>query len=585
MSIATAVREHVRVQSKEAARLYTDLRAAPLPARRRFMKTLTTPDWTQILHVASRQAGTPYGIWQDDPVGFVTDVLRESTWAKPREILGSIPHNDKVAVPSCYASGKTWSASRACLWFALTHAPGEAQVITMAPTWRQVVRLLWSEVRFAHARAGLPGTVDMAQLKMPTASGLEVVVAYGLSAAPWNEAAVQGIHAKKLLLIVDEAGGISHVIGRNLRGMTSTAGSHMLAIGNPPTDDEGSWFEGLCTKVDENGDPMAKVIPISAYDTPSQSGEKAPLCRTCPPGEPHPVTRHLVKAKWIAETINEHGRDSNYCQAKVFARFPRGGPSRALPSAWVDDAADLEEPEGPEYVALSSLGLPDETDPWMVRRGSWIRLGVDVASDGGDEVAISRCVDDLITLQHASSGPINANATDVAGMVLKEILKAEALKNALGTTAKVRVKVDVNGLGWGVYGILLDWGKGPESKHNAEIVRVMVSETTNRDPEVETLRPYRKRDEMWLATRSLIQPRGPEGERKGMLRFRLDLRTLAQLRAPSMSTNSSGMTVIENKASLKKRGLSSPDRGESVLMTVYEPMVGPPRKKARLIST
>lgn len=584
MNIVAAAREGPRGRSREAARLFADLQAAPGPARRGFMKTLSAADWVQVLAVAAREGGTPYCLWVDDPVGFVTDVLQEATWSKPREILSAIPDNDAVAVPSCYASGKTWSASRACLWFAFTHAPGTAKVITMAPTWRQVVRLLWAEVRMAHARAGLPGSVDMAQLKIPTSLDNSYVAAYGLSAAPWNEAAVQGIHAPSLLLIVDEAGGISEVIGRNFRGMTSTAGSHLLAIGNPPTDDEASWFEGLCTRTNPDGSPAAKVIPISAYDTPSVSGEPAPICRTCTGGLTHRVTRHLVKKSWIAETIGEHGEDSNYAQAKVFARFPKGGPNRVLPSMWVDQAAAMEEPQPGEHTfVLNELGLPEETTAWRVRENDWIRLGVDVAAGGGDEFVIARSIGDLVTIQHASSGPANSNSNDVAGRVLLEIRRADAVRRAIGTKARIRVKIDVIGVGWGVYNTLLDWS--PEGKgtpmHDAVIVPVNVAESTNREPDGATLMPRRKRDEMWLAMRSVLQP-DAEHE-SGRVRLRVDARTLAQLRAPTMSTDPSGFTVIEPKKKLKERGLTSPDRGEAVLMAIYEPQLKVVRKRATLV--
>lgn len=587
-------------KSREATRLYANLMTAKPQVRRTFLRGLERPDLEQVLMIAAREGGTPYALWRDDPVGFVEDVLGESLWSRPQQILSAIPTTRRVAVPSCFSSSKTWSAARAVLWFSMTRPPGTAKAVTMAPTWRQVVRLLWSEVRFAHSRAKLPGTVDAAQLKIPDGSGTDIVVAYGLSAAPWNEAAVQGIHAPNLLLIVDEAGGIGHVIGRNLRGMLSSEGSHMLAIGNPPTDEEASWFEGLCGQED------AVVIPISAYDTPAFTGEDAPRCLSCHPDEVHPVTRHLVEPDWVEETIREHGDDSPYVAAKVYARFPTGGPSRILPAAWVDAARDVDEPEDPDMVALRDLGLPDETAPWLVQRGAWVRLGVDVAADGGDELVIARVVGDLATIEHFSAGSANTNSMDVAGMVLRQIRRAEVLAEKLGSTAPVKVKIDAIGVGWGVAGILKSWGgdsgaswaPGNDGKvvplrqprvvnsevlHESDIVPVVVSEKPNRDPDSATLHPYRKRDEMWLAGRTLLQPSRTAPH--GRLRLRVDERTLAQLRAPTMATSSSGHTVVEQKKALKKRGLSSPDRAEALLLAIYEPGEEPrKRKKAKLIA-
>jgi hypothetical protein len=344
----------------------------------------------------------------------------------------------------------------------------------------------------------------------------------------------------------------------------------MLAIGNPATDDEGSWFEGFCDH------PKAEMIRISAFDSPQITGEVTDWCRTCPKevGR-HRLAIHITDREWIDETIEEYGKDAPFVIAKVYAKFPRGGSSRVIPADWVELAVDRPEPDEPGYVRLDSLGLDEETDGWMVKPGSWVRLGVDVAADGGDELAISRAVGDLVTIEHISSGATNANAVDVAGKVLREILKAQKLRAALGTKAAVRVKVDGIGVGWGVAGVLEAWRS--EGVHDAEILAVKVSESTGRDDEGAVMRPARKRDEMWLATRQSLAPRKGSPSQvqilPGLLRLRVDRRTQAQLSAPTYGTNSSGLTVVEGKPSMKSRGLASPDRAEALLLAVYEPLI------------
>jgi hypothetical protein len=107
-------------------------------------------------------------------------------------------------------------------------------------------------------------------------------------------------------------------------------------------------------------------------------------------------------------------------------------------------------------------------------------------------------------------------------------------------------------------------------KHDAEIVAVLVSESPDREPDSDQWRPYRKRDEMWLAGRGLVDP-GEAGRPR--VRLRVDDRTLGQLRAPRYATNAAGATIVESKASMRRRGLPSPDRGEACLLAVYEPRV------------
>jgi len=545
--------------------------ATPPEYRPDILYQLDNAGMTQLLATSERELGTPYGLWADDPVGFIRDVLGETTWSKQREVLLSLITHERTAVPSAHGVGKTHIAARAALWRALVFPVGTSVTVTTATRFRQVQRQLWPHIRQIVDRTGLPLQSDLTQLRAPLPNGKMFDIAYGFSAPPGDEAAVQGIHHPHLTLIVDEAGGIGRIIGEAMRGLMTGSDTRMLAIGNPATDDEASWFEQLCDKADVN------VIRITAYDAPLQTGERT-VCRACPTIiEPHTLGSHLVSQQWVDETVADFGEDAAYVQARVWARFPKGGPSRAIPSQWIENAADSPEPDDPAYVRLVDLSLEGESSPFKVLPGSWIRLGVDVAAEGGDEFAIARSVGDLFEVRHSSSGAANANPTDVAGKVLEEIRRAEALRERLGTTAPVRVKIDAIGVGWGVCGILEAWAS--EGLHSAEIVRVVVSEGTGRE-EPATFRPYRKRDEMWLAARAILTP---QADGFPAVRLRLDDRTRAQLAAPTYGTNASGKTVIESKKSMKDRGLKSPDRGEAVLLALYEPLVKTVRRPRLIV--
>ncbi|MEU3455596.1 hypothetical protein ABZ671_18645 [Micromonospora sp. NPDC006766] len=560
------------VRSSVAARMLSDLMAAPVPARRRVLGALDRDDLVALLAASTAELGTPYAVWQGDPVGFAVQVLGEALWSGQRKILRSMVKNQVTAVPSCFGSGKTRSMALAATYFGAVYPPGTAVVVTIAPRWRQVARQIWPEIRGVVTRADLFGTVDKTQWKIPTLAGIDYAAAYGIAAAPTAEDAVQGIHAPNLLLVVDEAGGISQTIGQNMRGLLTGSNAAMVAIGNPPTDDEGSWFERLCA-----ADDRTNVIPLDAYGTPNFTGEVTAQCRSCPPAvPPHKLAKHLVDEQWVANAIADHGDDSRFVIAKVRAQFPRGGPNTLIPWSWVDAAVRADEPEGSEYVRLCDLGLPAEAAQHRVQRGAWVRLGVDVAADGGDELAITRCVGDLITIEKTSAGQANTDSVAVAGMVLEEIRRAEQLARALGTTARVRVKVDIIGVGWGVYGLLDAWGR--EGRHQAEIVAVDVRESPNRDADTATLRPARKRDEMWLAMRGLLASSAGDGE--PVLRLRVDDRTVSQLSAPRYATDSQGMTVVESKDKMRGRGVRSPDRAEACCLAVYEPLV----HRARVIA-
>jgi len=579
--VAAARRDGHRpgVVSKEARSLTRDLLDAPIPVRRQVIRTLSAAEMAHVYDETLRETGALYGLWHDTPSGFVEDVLGETTWSKQAHLLDALPTHKRVAVPAGFGVGKTHIAARATAWFVCTKPIGTALVVTTAPRFRQVRNQLWPHIRKVVARSGLPGHCDTVQWKVPDQYGNDVQVAYGFSAPDNDESAMQGIHAISLLLVVDEAGGMSKMIGEGTNNLL-TGDARMLAIGNPAMDDPGSWFETLCEEGYSGEEPGTVTIKIATGDSPGLTGEPTPVCRECPDGVPaHLLVKHLPDREWVDRTIRAYGEDHPYVVAKVNAEFPKDAGLKIIPTTWIERAREAEDPTGEGWTRLCDLGLPTETAKHTVKMGSWVRLGVDVAADGGDELAIYRSVGDAVEQRHVSSGSVNANAMDVADKVLAEIVAAESLARALGSTAQVRVKIDTIGLGWGVVGVLQRWGV--EGKHGAVIVPVNVAESPEHDDPGTEMRPRRKRDEMWLSMRSLTQPDATTGE--GRVRLRVDEKCAAQLSTPNF-TNPGGLVQVESKKSMKQRGRSSPDRAESALMSVYEPVPVSARRRRGILN-
>jgi hypothetical protein len=560
------------VKSPAAANIVHELYHAPIAARRHVLSGLPQKDMLAVLNEARRELGTPFGLWHDTPSGFTEDVIGDTIWSKQREVLDAIVPYKRVAVPAGFGVGKTWLAGRLVAWAGCVNPAGTMVIVTTATRFRQVRYQLWPHIRKVVAKAALPGYCDTTQWKIPDSFGNEVVVAYGFSAPDNDEAAMQGIHGTpKLLLVVDEAGGIAKLIGKGTNNLL-TGDAKMLAIGNPAMDDPGSWFEGLVGEgedLDSEDYASTTSIRISTLDSPAITGELTPVCRDCAHNpEGHRVSLHLPDNDWLKRTVQEYGGDDHpYVIAKVLAMFPKDSGNRVIPASWVEGGVNAPEPEGPDYVRLKDLGLPEETDAWMVKRGAWVRLGVDVASDGGDEFAIYRAVGDVVQQMHSSVGSANSDPNVVAERILEEIDRAQRLANALGTKAPVRVKVDKNGLGWGTVGSLERWAK--TRRHRAEIVGVMVSESPEHDDEAAPMRPWNKRAEMWLTGRFLLQPDPSTGF--GRLRLRIPHNAKVQLSTPEqLSKSGTGHILVESKEAMKKRGVSSPDRAEAALLAVYE---------------
>ncbi len=474
-----------------------------------------------------------YGRYAYDPQGFITNVLHETLWSKQREICLSVLDNPRTAVPACFAPGKTHLAARLVLWWGSVWPAGTAKVVTTATTYRTVKNQLWPHIRRVHGRHKLPGKTNLVEWQM----GKELV-AFGFSAPNTDPESVQGYHEPHLLIVVDEAGGITHAIGGALNGLMTGMHTRMLAIGNPSSDEQNTWFQGVCESPDWN------TIPIAVSDTPNFTGEDAGACLACPPGvPPHPVTSHLVDEDWLRVTLQEYGPDHPYVVAKVGAGFPEIVANRTIPLGWLDEAIKL----GKEEPAT----------------GPRVRLGVDIASDGGDELAIARIEGLHARIVHSESGKSLANSVDVAGIILEHVKDAEVRAKELGSTERVRVKVDVIGLGWGPVSTLQRWGE--EGLHGADVVGVNVAERA-KEPD----RHANQRAEMWWEGRQAFQPDPDRGGRP-MATLDVDDRTKAQLGDPTHKTSTAGRRVIESKADLRKRGRKSPDRAEAVLLGYYEP--------------
>jgi len=471
---------------------------------------------------------SPFTKYQNDPVRFVQEALYETLWSKQKEILESVRDNKRTAVPACHAPGKSHIAARAVAWWVSSFPPGTAQVVTTAPNYRQVRTIMWSHIQRLADRHGLPGEVLTTEWRI----GKEIA-AYGFSGQQHDEAVVQGIHAPHLLIVVDEAAGISPMVGTALEALMTGGHTRMLVLGNPPTDDEGTWFERACNS------PIYNVIPISAYDTPNFTGEDSGICHSCPSGVPqHEVKTHLVDKEWVEEITREFGSDSAFVEARVLAKFPRAVNNKTIPLSWIEKSADNE------YASEGS-----------------IRLGVDIASGGGDEFVIAWADGNVGTIRHRSSGSANANALDVAGVILQQIKDAEKVHTERGINQRVRVKIDSIGVGWGILSTLQAWGK--EKKHSAEIIGVNVAERA-----ADTVRFTSQRGELWWLGRQLLQP-----DNDGFQQVRLDIdsRTQAQLSAPMYTSDSGGRIQIESKKDLKRRNVGSPDRAEALLLAFYEP--------------
>lgn len=524
--------------------LLAEIEAANLSAEdlEQFVARLD-PEQFAILREQAYEAAGVAGAYAYDPARFVREGLKEHLWTKQIEVIDSVRDNLRTAVKASFSVGKSHLAARVVCWWLESWPVGTALALTTATTNRAVKGQLWGHIRRIHKKHALSGRTNLTEWWV----GQEQI-GIGFSPSDQDPEAVQGWHAPHVLVVIDEAGGISDTLGRALEGLLSSGHARMLAIGNPSMDEADTWFERVCSS------PRWNTITIDAFSSPQFTGEDTGRCYTCPRGAPpHSVASHLVSRRWVEDTVAEYGEDDPYVQSRVYARFPEIVANVTIPRGWVDEASK-----------------PDAE----VDAGTIVALGVDVAADGGDELAIGRREGFTLRLVHHSSGKHLANSVDVAGIVLDHMRAAEEEAKRLGSEERVRVKIDSIGVGLGVASVLEKWGPDGEQLHDCEVVRVDVGQRPN-DPE----HYANQRAEMWWAGRKAVEPDKTLG---GRSEFRIDTdvdtRTKRQLSDPTYGRTAAGKVQIESKKDLRSRGRGSPDRAEALLLALYEP----PRTRTKM---
>lgn len=371
--------------------------------------------------------------YMDDPTGWVEHRLGEHFWSKEREIAEAVRDVRHVAVHSCFESGKSYTASRLVAWWLDSHAAYDAFVVTTATTGAQVRAILWREIGRAHRKGNLPGRTNQTEWWIG-----EEMVGFGRKPADYDPEAFQGIHAKYVLVIIDEAAGVPKTIFDAAEGLIANEYSRILAIGNP--SDPLSHFANIC----KPGSGW-QTIHIDAFDTPNFTGEPIPA----------EVSPLLISPTFATERAKDWGENSPLYIAKVRGLFPEDaddGVVRASKVLHCRRQRDDEQPDTP------------------------VELGVDVGA-GGDFTSIRE-------RRGRKAGRVWRDHSKDSEQVVGKIMAA------IRESGASRVKVDAIGIGWAVVGHLRQLGA--DGEHQAQIVPVNVGESSTKKERFALLR-----DQIW----------------------------------------------------------------------------------------
>lgn len=291
-------------------------------------------------------------------------------------------------------------------WWVDTHPVDDTTVVTTATNWKQVRNVLWKEIPRVKADAGIGGKVNAdATWKM---GDRQDPIAFGMKPDDKDESGFQGVHDQYVLVIMDEAGGISKEIFTAADAITTNKYARILAIANP---NDPSCYMAEVYKREMRLKPEERswnIIQFGAYDTPNFTGEVVPV----------EVATRLVQVDWVEARKKEWGEDDPRFVARVLGEFPD-----------VSDDGLFNMGRVMQSMEAYDTSEPDEGMP--------ITIGVDVARYGSDSSVIVSNQGGYIRIHGRYQGLNGPELARKVGELAVELGAVEIRIDAIGVGASV----------------------------------------------------------------------------------------------------------------------------------------------------
>lgn len=289
---------------------------------------------------------------REEPEFFHREVLGYEPWERQLEISRSIRDNRNTAIRSCNGAGKTFHIAHEALRFLFAYSP--AVVLNTAPIWTQVENQYWRYFRDAYNKARYPLGGKLLKTSYNIA---ENWFAMGLANDENRMEAFQGWHAENILIVFDEASGISPKIYQAALGaMAGGKIVRFVLIGNP-TQNSGPFYDAF-------KDPSFNKIRISAYDVPNVAERKQII-----PG--------LVTHEWVDELALKYGEDSDVFKVRALGEFPMHASDTLISIDLVERSFGADRElinQHDEIIGLDPARFGDDDSAFVHRKGNWAKV-------------------------------------------------------------------------------------------------------------------------------------------------------------------------------------------------------------------
>ena len=281
-------------------------------------------------------------LYRNKPALYFQNVLGLRLSVQQQKVLASMNRKaTRTAVKSATGTGKTFL----CAGYILhqLHCEDDIKMLGTAPSSGQLKRGLKAEVRKLHRKI-IPALRDLITIQSEQAvvTGLEENFCSFVSADTDNQESLAGLHAKKVVVINDEASALTDKANDTLMGNLTTPGSGMINISNPVRPD--GKFRDLFRNKE-----LQKIWSLHTLDAF---------------GSP------FISPSWIKEIEATYGLDSDMYKTRVLGNFPSLSEDLFFLSDSIESAID-------RVISPNVYGTH--------RR----RMGLDVARFGKDKTVFS----------------------------------------------------------------------------------------------------------------------------------------------------------------------------------------------------
>lgn len=479
--------------------------------------------------------------YQKDPVAHVEKIQGVLTLEEyQKRIIEAVRDHERVCISAAHDLGKSFSLAKIVLTFMVVY-PG-MKIITTAPTFNQVKRLLWSEIRSGWRKSKVPlgGEMLSTEWKIDDdwfAIGFTSKTEANVGEGQGTASTFQGFHGEHIMVIFDEATGVPHQIWTQAEGLLTSGNVRFVAIGNP-TSRSSEFFKCFSS-------PAWHKIYLSCFDSPNLKAneindmddlqkelmvlkgmnEKSAYERI---RSYKLVQPKLLSLSWVMQAALKWGTSHPLFVSKVLGKFPEEDENVLIPLSIIEKAQFRYDDKKPSKT-------PQHRS-----------VGVDPARFGSDMTVITIIEDGVQTLRKALT---KNKTTEVTGEVVNILRGMPRAKTEV-------VVIDGTGIGAGVVDELQESVK---SKHLPSSISIReVNFGSSCESEDDKKHFFNLKAKMFhdlskdLDSTLSIMPEAVYLEQFPTILYKF---------------TSKGQLIIESKDDYKKRtGLGSPDDADSMAL-------------------